>query len=507
MRRGSLFTGIGMFEDGTAEVFGGRCVWFAESAGADAERAEELAASGGTYASIAEAMGIGERDAGTLLREARRSAWCRARLRERHPGAASLGDVCRIVAPASVDVVEVGFPCKDTSPAGSGAGLDGERSGLWHRVPSILAAAGARVVMIENASTLISRGLTTILRDLHALGFTAAAWQVIGAVGLGAPHIRERTIVIARKDGRLPVWLPLAPWARASLAEWWTPEREPPRTVASAASARERARRVDMVASLGNGVVGNWARYVATAARDAVAPVETLLGDLPGSGVDPVTGVIGPMPWRERLPPAGVMWRGKLYRARRVYSRSAARAIVEASPIGRLYGALLPTLLCADHRSGAGHHRTYSAPLREVVPRLMPTLTASTHTSNRGGAAGRTGPERLSLVGMARAGLLDAPGTVLPTLVASVATRGDSQAEQRRHSPHLGAQVAAMGRTLATLTETGNYNRVGASVRSGDGIATQIAEMTGGGLLSASWAAWWMHCRPELLGEREEMAA
>ena len=37
-----------------------------------------------------------------------------------------------------VDVVSGGFPCQDISCAGKGAGIDGERSGLWAEMARII---------------------------------------------------------------------------------------------------------------------------------------------------------------------------------------------------------------------------------------------------------------------------------------------------------------------------------------------------------------------------------
>jgi len=56
-----------------------------------------------------------------------------------------------------------------------------------------------------------------------------------------------------------------------------------------------------------------------------------------------------------------------------------------------------PTPCASDWKSGASNlHGVNSRPLREVV-RLYPTPAASNYGSNRGGAAGRTGPDRPSL--------------------------------------------------------------------------------------------------------------
>lgn len=69
---------------------------------------------------------------------------------------------------------------------------------------------------------------------------------------------------------------------------------------------------------------------------------------------------------------------------------------------------LLPTPTSRDATSGPGHAATAqgSPNLRTV---LLPTPTASSYGSNKGGAAGREGPERLSLEAMGKRGLLPTP--------------------------------------------------------------------------------------------------
>jgi DNA (cytosine-5)-methyltransferase 1 len=77
-----------------------------------------------------------------------------------------------------VDVVSGGFPCQDISAAGKGAGLDGERSGLWREMARIVGEVRPRFVFVENSPVLTSRGLGTVLADLAALGFDAR-WRVL----------------------------------------------------------------------------------------------------------------------------------------------------------------------------------------------------------------------------------------------------------------------------------------------------------------------------------------
>jgi len=90
-----------------------------------------------------------------------------------------------------VDVVSGGFPCQDISAAGKGAGIDGERSGMWREMARIIREVRPRFVFVENSPMLTSRGLGTVLGDLASMGFNAR-WGVLGANAVGAPHQRER---------------------------------------------------------------------------------------------------------------------------------------------------------------------------------------------------------------------------------------------------------------------------------------------------------------------------
>lgn len=96
----------------------------------------------------------------------------------------------------AVDVVSGGFPCQDISAAGTGAGLDGERSGLWVEMARIIREVRPRFAFVENSPMLTSRGLGTVLGDLAAMGFDAR-WGVLGADDCGAPHRRKRIWIMA----------------------------------------------------------------------------------------------------------------------------------------------------------------------------------------------------------------------------------------------------------------------------------------------------------------------
>jgi len=95
-----------------------------------------------------------------------------------------------------VDVVSGGFPCQDISVAGKGAGIDGERSGMWQHMARIIGEVRPRFAFVENSPALLTRGLGRVLGDLAALGYDCR-WTVLGASDVGAPHLRERIWLVA----------------------------------------------------------------------------------------------------------------------------------------------------------------------------------------------------------------------------------------------------------------------------------------------------------------------
>lgn len=95
-----------------------------------------------------------------------------------------------------VDVVSGGFPCQDISVAGQGAGIDGERSGLWSEMARIIGEVRPRYAFVENSPALVTRGLGRVLGDLAALGYDCR-WTVLGAADVGAPHKRDRIWIVA----------------------------------------------------------------------------------------------------------------------------------------------------------------------------------------------------------------------------------------------------------------------------------------------------------------------
>ena len=98
-----------------------------------------------------------------------------------------------------VDCICGGFPCQDISYAGKGAGLDGERSGLFFDAMRVVRELEPRCVVLENVSALLTRGMDDVLGTLASIGFDAE-WHCIPAAAVGAPHIRDRVFIIGHSS-------------------------------------------------------------------------------------------------------------------------------------------------------------------------------------------------------------------------------------------------------------------------------------------------------------------
>ncbi|MFA5689590.1 MAG: DNA cytosine methyltransferase [Kiritimatiellales bacterium] len=92
--------------------------------------------------------------------------------------------------------ITAGFPCQDISAAGKGAGISGERSGLWGEARRIIDEVRPAYAELENSPMLVSRGLAVVISDLCKMGYDCR-WGVLGADDFGAPHRRKRIWISA----------------------------------------------------------------------------------------------------------------------------------------------------------------------------------------------------------------------------------------------------------------------------------------------------------------------
>ncbi len=114
-----------------------------------------------------------------------------------HPGVPNLGDL-KLVDWSVVDPIQIltaGYPCQPFSNAGKRLGTEDPRH-LWPWIKTAIGVLRPRLVVLENVSGHLRRGFDVVSADLAGLGYDAA-WAVVPASAVGAPHIRKRLFVVA----------------------------------------------------------------------------------------------------------------------------------------------------------------------------------------------------------------------------------------------------------------------------------------------------------------------
>jgi DNA (cytosine-5)-methyltransferase 1 len=166
MRVGSLFSGIGGIELGLERAGGFETVWFVEN-----------------------------------------DLYAKAVLKKHWSNATIYDDITKLdfATIPRVDVLTGGFPCQDISNAGKRAGITGSRSSLWKYYVEAIRVLRPRIVLAENVAAIIDRGLDVVLSDLASLGYDAE-WHCVPAAAVGAPHRRDRIIIMAYADGERCVY-------------------------------------------------------------------------------------------------------------------------------------------------------------------------------------------------------------------------------------------------------------------------------------------------------------
>ena len=107
-------------------------------------------------------------------------------LSAQHLTAAGCGDI---------DLICGGFPCQDISVAGRGAGLAGERSGLWSEFARLIGEIRPRYAIVENVAALLGRGLRRFSETWPRSGMMRVALH--SRFGRWRIHIRDRIWIVA----------------------------------------------------------------------------------------------------------------------------------------------------------------------------------------------------------------------------------------------------------------------------------------------------------------------
>jgi DNA (cytosine-5)-methyltransferase 1 len=118
-------------------------------------------------------------------------------LKKHWPKVVNHGDIKQIdwAAVEPVDIICGGYPCQPFSLAGQRKGTDDPRH-LWPWVRTAISELRPQYAILENVRGHLSLGGTTVIGELAEIGYDAE-WRVVSAAGLGAPHRRERIIIVA----------------------------------------------------------------------------------------------------------------------------------------------------------------------------------------------------------------------------------------------------------------------------------------------------------------------
>lgn len=210
--------------------------------------------------------------------------WCQRLLARRFPEVAQYSDVTQ-VDPASLETVDLivgGFPCQPISVAGRQQAQDDERW-LWPDYLRLVQALKPSYVLVENVRNLLRVNAGTamgeVLAGLAQAGYDAA-WDVLGAVDVGAPHRRDRLFIRAwRRTGTPLADHPVAVlgadgrWAAPGATLWAAsvPYADPWPT-SGAMVAGTCWQRPQQLHGVSGNVGGAWPTPVATDARGATDP-------------------------------------------------------------------------------------------------------------------------------------------------------------------------------------------------------------------------------------------
>ena len=123
--------------------------------------------------------------------------YCNKILKKHWPEVTNYGNIKEINWPTvqRPDVVCGGYPCQPFSTAGKRRGTDDPRH-LWPWVRDAISALRPSFAILENVRGHLSLGGLQVIGELAEIGYDAE-WRVVSAAGVGAPHRRDRIIIVA----------------------------------------------------------------------------------------------------------------------------------------------------------------------------------------------------------------------------------------------------------------------------------------------------------------------
>ena len=93
------------------------------------------------------------------------------------------------------NVICGGYPCQPFSTAGKRQGTDDPRH-LWPWVRTAISELRPDYAILENVRGHLTMGGLQVVGELAEIGYDAE-WRIVSAAGVGAPHKRDRVIIVA----------------------------------------------------------------------------------------------------------------------------------------------------------------------------------------------------------------------------------------------------------------------------------------------------------------------
>lgn len=156
---------------------------------------------------------------------------CRMSITANRPHAALTGDIrqldeetvfqlARLPKERGVDVMFGGPPCQAFSTAGARRSFDDDRGNVFLQYLALAEQIRPRYLVMENVRGLLSApypekpdgipvkqgAMKLIIKRLEAMGY-AVSFNLYNAANFGAPQIRERVVLIAKREGEAAPWL------------------------------------------------------------------------------------------------------------------------------------------------------------------------------------------------------------------------------------------------------------------------------------------------------------
>jgi len=125
-------------------------------------------------------------------------SFCQKVLKKHWPDAPIYSDIKELKGDQfnAVELITGGFPCQPFSKAGKQKGKEDDRY-LWPEMFRLIYAIRPNWVIGENVTYIRNMALETILFQLESIGYKSAVFD-IPAIGVGAPHRRQRTWIVSK---------------------------------------------------------------------------------------------------------------------------------------------------------------------------------------------------------------------------------------------------------------------------------------------------------------------